>query len=169
MDAIEAILSRRSIRKYNDKKVTDEVIKKLLKVGMSAPSAGNEQPWHFIIINDPEILSNIPTFHNHAQMLKEAALAILICGDINLEKHEGMWVQDCSAATENILIAIQAEGLGAVWLGVHPREQRINGLRSLLKIPSNVIPFSLISVGYPAEKKPKSNRFNESRIHYNKW
>ena len=169
MDAIEAILSRRSIRKYNDKKVTDDLIKKLLEVGMSAPSAGNEQPWHFIIINDSEILSKIPTFHNHAQMLKEAALAILICGDINLEKHEGMWVQDCSAATENILIAIQAEGLGAVWLGVHPREQRINGLRSLLKIPSNVIPFSLISVGYPAEKKPKSNHFNESRIHYNKW
>lgn len=169
MDAMEAILSRRSIRKYTKKQIPDDLIKKLIEAGMSAPSAGNEQPWHFIIINDPQILSKIPTFHNHAQMLKDASHAILICGDINLEKHKGMWVQDCSAATENILIAAQSVGLGTVWLGVHPRDERIIGLRTLLAIPENIIPFSLISIGYPGEEKPKANRYDVSRIHHNKW
>jgi len=169
MDAMDAVLSRRSIRKYNKKPVSDELIKKLLDAAMSAPSAGNEQPWHFIIITDPRILSKIPTFHNHAEMLKGASLAILVCSDMNLDKHKGMWVQDCSAATENMLIAVQAQGLGAVWLGIYPREERINGLRKLLSIPEHIIPFSLISIGYPAETKPKANRYNESRIHYNKW
>ena len=169
MDAIEAILSRRSIRKYNKQPVSNELIKKLLEVAMSAPSAGNEQPWHFIIINDPLILSKIPTFHNHAQMLKGASVAILVCSDMNLDHHNGMWIQDCSAATENMLIAIQAEGLGAVWLGIFPREERVNGLRNLLEIPEHIIPFSLISIGYPAEKLPKASRYNESRIHHNRW
>ena len=134
MDAFEAILSRRSIRKYNKKPVSDQIIKKLLEAAMSAPSAGNEQPWHFININDPQILSKIPSFHNHGQMLKEASIAILVCSDTHLDKHNGMWIQDCSAATENILIAVQAEGLGAVWLGIFPREERINGLCKLLSI-----------------------------------
>ena len=169
MDAIEAILSRRSIRKYNKKPVSDELIKKFLEVAMSAPSAGNEQPWHFVIIDDPLILGKVPTFHNHAQMLKDASVAILVCSDMNLDHHNGMWIQDCAAATENMLIAINAEGLGAVWLGIYPREERISGLKELLKIPDHIIPFSLISIGYPAEKLPKANRYDESRIHYNKW
>ena len=136
---------------------------------MSAPSAGNQQPWHFIVIDDPEILKEVPTFHNHAQMLTDASAAILVCGDLKLEKHKDMWVQDCAAATQNMLIAINAKGLGAVWLGIHPREQRVAGMRELLDIPNHVIPFSLISIGHPAEKKPKSERYNEERIHRNKW
>ena len=169
MDTIEAILSRRSIRKYKKQPISDDQIKKFLEVGMSAPSAGNEQPWHFIIIDDPLLLSKIPTFHNHAHMLRDASIAILVLSDMNLDYHNGMWIQDCAAATENMLIAIQAEGLGAVWLGIYPREERIAGLKELLSIPDHIIPFSLISIGYPAEKLPKSNRYNESRIHYNKW
>jgi nitroreductase len=169
MDAIEAILSRRSIRKYTKKSVSKELIKNLLEAAMSAPSAGNQQPWHFVVIIDTKILIEIPTFHNHADMLKEAALGILVCFDKDLEKHKGMGIQDCSAATENILIAVQAKGLGAVWLGVYPRKERIDGLRKLLNIPEHIIPFSLISIGYPAEQKPKANRYNESRVHYNKW
>jgi len=169
MDAIEAILNRRSIREYNKKPVSESLIKKILETAMSAPSAGNEQPWHFIIINDPFLLNEIPSFHNHAQMLKDASLAILVCNDINLEKHKGMWIQDCSAATENMLIAIHAMGLGAVWLGVYPREERMNGLSNLLKIPDHIIPFSLVSIGYPSEIKSRPNRYDESRIHYNKW
>jgi len=169
MDIIEAILSRRSIRKYKKENVSEDIIKNLLKAAMSAPSAGNEQPWHFIIINDPNILCEIPTFHKHAEMLKETSLGILVCCDKNLEKHEGMWIQDCSAATENILLAVQEYGLGAVWLGVYPRSERVKGLCKLLKIPANVIPFSLVSIGYPAEQKPRIDRYNESRIHYNKW
>jgi len=136
---------------------------------MSAPSAGNEQPWHFIIIDDPQILNEIPSFHSHAQMLQDASLGILICGDKLLEKHDRMWIQDCSAATQNLLLAVHALDLGAVWLGIFPRDERILGLRKLLKIPENIIPFSLVSIGYPAEKKPKSDRYDKSRIHYNKW
>jgi len=169
MDAIEAILSRRSIRKYTKKSISKKLIKNLLEVAMCAPSAGNQQPWHFIVILDTQILSQIPTFHNHADMLKDAMMAILVCCDKTLETHKDMGVQDCSAATENILIASQAMGLGAVWLGVFPRVERIKGLRNLLNIPNYVVPISLISIGYPAEEKPIVNRYNDSRIHYNKW
>jgi nitroreductase len=169
MDAIDAILSRRSIRKYTKKSISKELIKNLLEVAMSAPSAGNQQPWHFIVILDTQILTKIPTFHNHADMLKDAMMGILICCDKTLEKHKDMGVQDCSAATENILIASHSMGLGAVWLGVYPRIERIEGLRNLLNIPKHVVPISLISIGYPAEEKSKVNRYNESRIHYNRW
>jgi nitroreductase len=169
MDAIEAIINRRSIRKYKIKAIDGSLIKELLEVGMSAPSAGNEQPWHFIVIDNRKILNNIPRFHPHSVMLKDAPLAILVCLDSNLEKHKGMGIQDCSAATENILIAINAKGLGAVWLGIYPREERIKGMRRLLDIPDNIIPFSLISIGYPSEKKQRENRYNKSRVHYNQW
>jgi len=106
MDAIEAILSRRSIRKYKKKPVSQKLVRDLLEIAMSAPSAGNEQPWHFIVITDINILGEIPSFHNHADMLKEAALGILVCSDKNLDKHKGMWIQDCSASSENMLIAV---------------------------------------------------------------
>ena len=169
MDVMEAILSRRSIRKYRKASIDQPTIKDILKAAMSAPSAGNEQPWHFIIIDDPEILEKVPSFHNHAQMLKDAALAILVCCDKALVRHGEMWIQDCAAATENMLIAINAKGLGAVWLGIYPREERINGMRRLLGIPKEIIPFSLVSIGTPAEEKGKEDRYNESRIHHNKW
>ena len=169
MDAMNAILSRRSIRKYTKQPISKETIRKILEAAMCAPSAGNERPWHFIIIDDPLVLKAIPTFHQHAKMLKEASVAILICSDMNLEKHKGMWVQDCSASTENILIAVQASRLGAVWLGVYPREERISGLRILLNIPEHVMPFSLVSIGYPAEQKEIEDRYDSSRIHHNSW
>jgi nitroreductase len=169
MDAIEAILSRRSIRKFSKKSIPDSLIKELINIGMSAPSAANEQPWHFIVITETQILNKIPSFHPHSQMLKDASAAIAVCLDTKLETHKGMGVQDCSAATENILIAITAYGLGGVWLGIYPREDRINGMRKLLNIPDHVIPFSLISIGYPAEYKQQEDRYNESRVHYNQW
>jgi nitroreductase len=169
MDAIEAILTRRSVRKYYKKVIPKKIINELLEAAMCAPSAGNEQPWHFIIIDDPNLLGEVPTFHNHAQMLKNASIAILVCGDINLDEHDGMWIQDCSAATENLLIAVRAKDLGAVWLGIYPRKERINGIIKLLKLPKNIMPFSLISIGYPIDKQGKVDRFNQSRIHHNKW
>jgi nitroreductase len=166
---MEVIFSRRSIRKYTEQPVSDEVIKELLKAAMSAPSAVNQQPWHFIIIKDRQILDEIPKIHPYSKMLREAPVAILVCGDPELERAKGYWIQDCSAATQNLLIAAQAKGLGAVWLGVHPREDRVKGLQKLLDIPNHVIPLSLISIGYPAEQKPPANRYNESRIHYDRW
>jgi nitroreductase len=169
MDAMEAILSRRSIRSYTNETVSDEVVKELLEAAMSAPSAGNEQPWHFVAITDHKILDEIPKIHPYSGMLKEAPLAILICGDENLQKYKGYWVQDCSAATENLLIAVNAKGLGGVWLGVYPIEDRVVGIRKLLGMPENVIPFALLSIGYPAEQKSPGNRYDESRVHHNKW
>lgn len=169
MDAMTAILSRRSIRRYTKEPVPDEVIKELLEAAMSAPSAGNEQPWHFVVITDRKILDEIPKIHPYAQMLREAPVAILVCGDKKLQKYEGYWVQDCSAATENILIAVQAKGLGGVWLGVYPVEDRVSGIRRLLGIPEDVTPFSLISIGYPAEQKPPANRYNAERVHKDRW
>lgn len=169
MDAMDAILSRRSIRRYTSQPVSEELIKDLLEAAMSAPSAGNEQPWHYVVIRDRKILDEIPKIHPYSQMLKEAPVAILICGDEKLQKYKGYWVQDCSAATENMLIAVQAKGLGAVWLGVYPVEDRVIGIRKLLGIPEHVIPFSLISIGYPAEQKPRANRYDDSRVHRDKW
>ncbi len=169
MDAMQAILTRRSIRRYTKENVSDEIVKELLEAAMSAPSAGNEQPWHFVVIRDRKILDEIPNIHPYSGMLREAPLAILICGDESLQKYKGYWVQDCSAATENLLIAINAKGLGGVWLGVYPVEDRVIGIRKLLNMPDNIIPFSLISIGYPAEQKPPANRYDSSRIHYDRW
>lgn len=169
MDAMEAILSRRSIRRYTDKPVPEEVITELLKAAMSAPSASNEQPWHFVIIDDRHILDEIPTFHPNSHMLKDASLAVAVCGDLNQQMVSGYWVQDCSAATQNILIAANALGLGAVWLGLFPREERAKTAQKLLGLPEHVMPLCFISIGYPAEKKPPSERYDESRVHRNHW
>lgn len=166
---MDAILSRRSIRKYTTKPVPDQLVKEVLEAAMSAPSAGNEQPWHFIVITDRQILDEIPKYHPYSHMVREAPVAILVCCDLQLDKHDGFWVQDCAAATENLLVAVQAQGLGGVWLGVYPREQRITGLRKLLAIPEHVIPFSLIPIGYPAEDKPRADRYNTARVHHNRW
>lgn len=169
MDLLEAILSRRSIRKYTEKEVMSATVEKLLRAAMSAPSAGNQQPWQFLVIDDQELLTAIPSVHPYARMVEEAALAILVCGDLELERHAGFWVQDCSAATENLLLAAHALGLGAVWVGVYPREARVTGLQELLSLPEHLIPFSLIPIGYPAEEKPPSQRYQKSRVQHNRW
>jgi nitroreductase len=169
MEAIEILLTRRSIRKYKKKPISKEIVQDLLKVACSAPSAGNQQPWHFIIIDDRNILNVIHTFHPSGKMLIEADKAILVCGDIHLEKFKGYWMIDCAAATENILLAAHALGLGACWLGIYPREARMAGMKKLIHLPTHIIPFALISLGYPAEEKPYEERLNTSRIHYNKW
>ncbi|UCG55542.1 MAG: nitroreductase family protein [Dehalococcoidia bacterium] len=169
MEAYEAIISRRSIRKYIKKTLPSFYLEKLLTAAMAAPSAGNQQPWHFIVISDRSILDEIPNFHPHSQMLYEAPLAILVCADTQLETHLGCWVEDCSAATQNILLAAHALGLGAVWLGIYLREERTEAIRKMLKLPESVMPLSLIAVGFPAEKKPPASRYNENRIHYNEW
>jgi nitroreductase len=168
MEAIEAILSRRSIRRYTSQKVSDRVIKELLQAAMSAPSASNEQPWHFIVIHDQKILGEIPKFHPYSGMLKEAPAAILVCVDLEVGT-EGFLVQDGSAATENILIAAHAKGLGAVWLGIYPLKERTTGMRKLLNIPERILPLSLISIGYPAERVSKEDRYQPSRVHTNRW
>lgn len=169
MDALQTILSRRSIRLYTPEPVSEAMVDDLLRAAMSAPSAGNQQPWQFVVIRERQKLDSIPVFHPFAEMVKSALVAVLVCGDMRLEKNKGYWVQDCSAATQNLLLAAHAQGLGAVWVGVYPSEERLEGFRKLLKIPEEIIPFALVPVGYPAESKPPSNRYEPSRIHLDHW
>ncbi len=166
---MKEIFERRSIRNYTDAPVSDENIEKLLKAAMAAPTAGNQQEWEFIVIKDRHILDSIPKVHPYAAMLKKAPLAIAICADRDRENHVGYWVQDCAAATQNILLEAQHLGLGACWLGIHPREKRVKGLKDILSLPDNVMPLSLVAVGHPAEKKKPADRFDKSKIHINKW
>lgn len=147
----DAILSRRSIRKYTLQPIPEILVKELLEAAMCAPSGGNAQPWHFIVINKREVLDEIPKFHPFARMLKEAQVAIMVCAYLELEKFKGGWVMDCSAATENILLAANSKGLGAVWVGIYPQQERIEKIKLLPNIPKHVISYSLIPVGYPNE------------------
>jgi nitroreductase len=169
MDALEAIHTRRSIRKYQDRPVPEELLGRLLAAAMQAPSARNAQPWQFVIIDDRQLLVEISRINPNAGMAGRAPVAILVCGDLSLEKSAGYWVVDCAAAAQNLLLAAHALGLGAVWTGVYPREQRIEGLRRLLNLPEHVVPHSLIVLGYPAEQPGRQERFRPDRVHHNRW
>ncbi|MFW5870355.1 MAG: nitroreductase family protein [Candidatus Sumerlaeota bacterium] len=166
---MDAIFTRRSIRKYTDEDVTKEQEERLLRAAMAAPSAGNQQPWHFIVLRDRKTLMGVMDFHPYAPMLDHAPLAIAVCADPSLERFKGFWPQDCSAATENILVEAEAMGLGAVWLGIHPIEERVLGMRRLLNIPEGVIPMALVAIGHPDESKEPSDRYDDSRVHREKW
>jgi nitroreductase len=168
MDAIDAILTRRSIRKYTTEPVSTGAVTELLKAGMSAPTAAG-QIWHFVVVRKREILDAVTQYHPHAVMLKSAPVAILVCGDQPREALPGRWILDCAAATENILIAANALGLGACWVGIYPVEERMTGMRKLLSIPEHIVPLSMVSLGYPAEKKDPPNRFRSDQIHYDAW
>jgi len=169
MDAIQAVMSRRSIRRYTQQEVSEDTVRQLLEAAMNAPSAGNEQPWQFVVIRQRRILDAIPSIHPYSQMLKEASLGIVVCGDLSLEVYKGFWVQDCSAATQNILIAAHALGLGAVWLAFYPFEDRVAGLRRMLSLPEQIIPLSMVSVGWPGEKKGPAARYRQDRVHFDRW
>ena len=169
MEVLEAIATRRSIRKYEDRPVPPDVVDKVLRAAMAAPSAGDQRSWAFVVIDDRAVLDAIPSFHPHAKMLLHAPLAILVCGLPAVEKHPGYFVQDCGAATENLLLACHGLGLGACWLGVHTRPDREAGARKLLGLPDDVVPFALISIGWPAERKGREDRFDLARVHRNRW
>ncbi|MDY6845586.1 MAG: nitroreductase family protein [Chloroflexota bacterium] len=169
MNTLEAIFTRRSVRDFKHEPISEEDLNDLLKAGMQAPSARNEQPWHFIVIDDRELLHAIPKFHPYAKMLMDAPLAILVCSDHKLEAKRASWLLDCSAATQNILLAAHAKGLGAVWLGIYPDENRVNGMQELLSIPTDVHPVSLVAVGHPASMPEPEDRYKQERVHRNRW
>jgi nitroreductase len=169
VDTLEAIRTRRSVRKYEDRPVPEELVRKLLAAAMSAPSARNQQPWQFVVIDDRRMLADVAEINPNAQMARHAPLGIMVCGDLSLEKSPGYWVVDCAAAVENLLLAAHALGLGAVWTGVFPREERMEGLRRLVKLPQNVIAHSFVVVGYPAEQPPPQDHFRQDRVHRNGW
>jgi nitroreductase len=169
MDLMEAILTRRSVRHFESTAVPPELVEKLLRAAMQAPSAANAQPWHFVTIDDRLMLEKVTEFHPAAESLHEAPMAILICGDNQLEKRPDRWIMDCSAATENMLLAAHALGLGAVWLGIHPDPLRIENIRLLAGLPENVRPLSLVAIGYPARSGKPVDRYRQDRVHHNRW
>jgi nitroreductase len=169
MNTLEAISTRRSVRSFTSKPIAKEIVEELLRAAMSAPSAGNEQPWQFVVIDERKTLDRIIDVNPNAKMCKEAQAAILVCGDTTKEKYPGFWVQDCSAAAQNILLAAHDKGIGSVWTGIYPIEERVKGFRKLLSLPENVIPFCLIPLGYSAKQVAHVDRFQKDRVHHNVW
>jgi nitroreductase len=169
MDVLEAIYTRRSIRKYAADPVPEETIRELLGAAMMAPSAGNQQPWHFVVVTDKAQLEKVKTVHPYVGMAPKAPLGILICGDEILEKFPGFWPQDCSAAMQNLLLAAHGLGLGAVWTGVYPYGDRIERFREIFGLPLHVIPFGFAVIGYPDQKGGRQERFRQERVHRERW
>ena len=164
---IDAILARRSIRSYTDEPVSEEHITAMLEAAMSAPSGMNRKPWHFVVVSDREKLDRLGATTNSWAMLKEAPLAVVVCGDPGIS--EKYWDQDSIAALENLLIAVSMLGLGAVWLGCHPNPERVGPVREILGVPAPVVPIAVLSIGHPAEEKEPRTQYDEERVHRNGW
>lgn len=169
MEQLAYILDRRSIRRYTSQKIDNETIKDLLEAAMYAPSAVNKQPWHFVVVDNREMLERMMEVHPHAGMLRTASHAIVVCGDEKLQHDDGYWIVDCGAATQNLLLAAHCLGLGSCWVGLHPREGRKTAFSELLGLPGHVKPFALVALGYPSEKKPRPQRFHPERVKFNGW
>jgi nitroreductase len=165
-ERLDIVFSRRSIRKYTDQPIEQADVESLLQAGMAAPSASNRKPWHFVVVTDRAKLEALAEAHPYGKMLAQAAAAIAVCGDPSIS---AWWVQDCSAATENILIAASAMGLGAVWLGCHERPEREEAIRQALGVPGDIGVLSLLSVGHPAEEKESRTQYDPARVHDNAW
>jgi len=169
MEKLDYILDRRSIRRFTDEKIDNNQIKIILTAAMYAPSAVNMQPWHFVVIDDRSMMEKVMEIHPYARMLQTASHAVVVCGDEQLQHDDGYWVVDCGAATQNLLLAAQTIGLGACWVGLHPREERKSSFSRLLHLPSHVLPFALVALGYPEEQKPRPDRFHPEKVKYNGW
>jgi nitroreductase len=166
---MKEIYHRRSIRKYKQESIPLETVKQFIKAGMNAPSAHNAMPWQFIIVEDKDILAQIPKFQPYSNMLNYASGAIVVCGDRSIQNIDGYLVLDCAVAAENILLEIDSLGYGAVILGMYPVKERMNALSELLKLPNHILPVSMISYGKAYEEKEPNNKYFEERIRYNQW
>lgn len=170
MNTMDAILARRSIRQYQDRKVEKEKLTRLLEAAMAAPSAMNIRPWEFVVITEPENLAEIRSINPLGRY--EAPAAIVVCGNTSFFKHpmaSRFWVQDCCAATENILLAAVELGLGSVWIGIHPIKIFTDRTSKILHLPSYVLPLNIILIGYPAKEKEARTQYNPDRVHWEKY
>jgi len=165
-NVLDMIKKRRSIRKYTGQMVTDEQIRQLLEAAMAAPSASNIQPWEFVVVKDPDLKRQLAQTHTWSSMAADAAVVFVVCGDEPASHH---WVEDTSAATENLLLAATALGLGAVWVGIYPTAAREVHVRRVLDIPEEIRVLCLVPVGHPAESKPPRTQYKESKAHYDRW
>lgn len=169
MDVIEAIHGRRSIRKFTDEPVAEADVERMLKAAMVAPSAGNQQPWQFVVVRNRKTLKKITDINPYAPMAEQAPLGILVCGDLRLEKHPGFWVQDCSAAAQNLLLAVHGLGLGGVWTGIYPLEDRVKGFGELFGLPEPVVPLAFVVIGHSAEPAKETDRYRSDRVRMERW
>ncbi|GMV37516.1 MAG: NAD(P)H nitroreductase [Fimbriimonadales bacterium] len=169
MDIREAILHRRSIRNFAPGEVPEEAVREMLLAAMYAPSAGNQRPWHFIVVRDRRLLDTVALIHPYAQMSKQANVGVLVCCDTKGLKYRDLWPQDLAAATQNLLLMVHGLGLGAVWTAVYPDPERVLSFRRAFQLPSYVEPFAFVPIGIPGETPAHPQRFDESRIHTNLW
>ncbi|NOY82446.1 MAG: nitroreductase family protein [Kiritimatiellaeota bacterium] len=171
-DDLNFIFARRSVRRYREgEDVSEELVRDLLEAAMAAPSANCTDPWHFVVVRDRDKLNRIAAALPYGKMLTSAPLGVVVCGDLE-RAHAGelsYLLQDCSAAIQNLLLAAHALGLGACWLGVHPREDRIEALRTLFCLPSHILPVSAVAVGWPAEIKEARTRYRDEAVHRDVW
>ncbi len=169
MDALDALLSRRSIRSYTGDPVTRDQVKELLHYAVHACSAGDQQPWRFVVIDERALLDKVAEQHPHAGMLRQAPVAILVCGATGRLPFPGFWEQDCAAVTQYLLLAAHASGLGGVWLGLHPDPERTALMARLLNIPDEVVPFALVPIGVPYERPRLPERDHREWVRRNDW
>jgi nitroreductase len=165
-ERLNIIFSRRSIRAYTGEPLSQQDINSLLQAGMAAPSGSNRKPWHFVVVTEPAVLKALAAAHPFGKMIANAGLGIAVCGDPAISD---WWVQDCSAATENILVAAAGLGLGGVWLSSHGRPEREQAIREVLGIPETIGVLSLLSIGHPREEKAARTQFDAAKVHPNGW
>ena len=166
------ILERTSVRSYLDKSIEEDKIEKLLRAGMAAPTAVNKQPWHFVVVTDKSLLQKLAKANPYAEMVARAPLAIVVCGDMTKAldgNAREFWVQDCSAASENILLAATGLGLGSVWTGTYPSEERCAAVSEVLGLPETLIPLNTIVIGYPDGEVTPKDKWQESNTSYNMY
>jgi nitroreductase len=169
---LNVIYSRKSVRHFTEQSVSREALEALVRAGMSAPSAVNRQPWVFIAIDDRQILDALGSRLPYARMLLKTNAAIVVCGDMKNamdEWQQEFWIQDCSAATENILIAAEAMGLGSVWTAVYPAKDRIDIVRRSLNLPDHIIPLNVLPIGFPENVDKPKDKWNTGKLVWNKW
>ena len=167
--ALTAIMERTSVRSFTSQTVEAEKIEALLRAGMAAPSAVNKQPWHFIVVTKREQLDALADANPNASFLKQAPLAIVVCGDLSKAlpgDAQEYWIQDCSAATENILVAATGLGLGATWTGTYPRKERVEAAKKVLELPDHIIPLNTLVIGYPSGEVTPKDKWSEENISY---
>lgn len=168
---LENIHSRKSVRQYTSEAVSESDIQTILKASMAAPTAVNYQPWRFVVVSERQQLDEIAEILPYAKMLRQAPVAIVVCGETTWMggNENPYWQQDCAAATQNLLLAVEALGLGAVWTGVYPNQDLYPKLHDYLNLPSDVQPFCCIPVGHPAGNEQPKDKWKPENIHYGKW
>ncbi|MPM69739.1 FMN reductase [NAD(P)H] [bioreactor metagenome] len=166
---MEIINKRRSIRTYKDIQVEKEKVEKLLRAAMQAPSAYNQQAWEFIVIENKETLNKLSMMSLYAKPVEKAPLAIIVLANNQNVKVPECWQQDLGAATENLLLEAVELGLGGVWMAVAPFEDRMSYIKDMFKLPDSILPYSVISVGYPVDEMQFIDRYDKSKVHFEKW